>query len=107
MKTNRAIGCPPDRFPCSPVGFRVKARPAAEAGLGFAKLGEALMPPEALAAAFEDEPGLQPPVFMRGPVLARDVLGDGARKLLARAGLLQELTRGDLAGAGWGGGGGW
>ena len=60
--------------------------------LAFAKPGDAIVPPVLLAKAFAEQPALQPAVLLKGPVLMREVLGSGARKLLDRAGLLAEMS---------------
>ncbi len=77
---------------------------AAETGaLGFAKPSEAIVPPAPFAKAFEEEPALRPAALLRGPVLNHQVLGEGGRKLLDRAGLLVEMSSSNLEQA-WAGG---
>ena len=64
--------------------------------LSFAAPHEAIVPPAALAAVFERQPALRPAVLLRGPVLARHVLGSGGRELMDSAGLLTEMSQRDL-----------
>jgi len=64
--------------------------------LGFAGANETIFPPEALAEAFESTPALRPADLLHGPVLATEVLGSGARRLLTASGLIQDMTPQDL-----------
>lgn len=49
---------------------------------------EALLPPEPLAAAFEEEPALLPSVLLRSPVLDVCAMGQDARAFFEQVGLL-------------------
>ncbi len=71
--------------------------------LGFAKPREAIVPPVPFAEAFEEQPTLRPAALLRGPVLVDRVLGEGGYELLDQAGLLSEMSSGDLEHA-WAGG---
>ena len=64
--------------------------------LAFAKPNEIIAPPLPLAETFESSPTMRPAVLMKGPVLAREVLGDGARELLERIGFLNQMEPRDL-----------
>ena len=64
--------------------------------LSFAAPHEVVVPPESLAAAFEQQPALKPATLLNGSVLARQVLGAGGRDLMASAGLLTEMSQNDL-----------
>ena len=57
---------------------------------------EALVPPAALAAVFERQPALRPAALLKGPVLARHILGSGGLQLMASAGLLTEMSQDHL-----------
>ena len=72
-------------------------------GLAFATPGEAIVAPRPMAEAFEEQPALRPALLLSGPVVMDDVLGDGARELLKRAGVLAEMSPQDLERA-WPGG---
>ena len=67
--------------------------------LTFAKPIQVIVPPAPLAEAFKQHPALQPAVLLKGSVLRRDVLGEGARTLLRRAGLIAEMSPQDLENA--------
>ena len=64
--------------------------------LSFATPHETVVPPAPLAEAFEQQPALRPPALLKGPVLARHVLGSGGRALMESTGLLAEMSQGDL-----------
>ena len=64
--------------------------------LSFAAPHEVIVPPPALAAAFERQPDLKPAVLLKGPVLVRHVLGSGGRELMVSTGLLTDLSQHDL-----------
>ena len=59
--------------------------------LAFAKPSDTIVPPRPLARKFKELPGLRPAVLLKGPVLINEVLGYGARHLLRRIGLLDEM----------------
>ena len=60
--------------------------------LAFAKPNDTVVPPRPLAQTFKEYSALQPAVLLKGPVLISEVLGYGARQLLRRIGLLDEMT---------------
>ena len=64
--------------------------------LSFAAPHEAIVPPVALAAAFERQPALRPAVLLKGPVVVRHVLGSGGGELMDSAGLLTEMSQHQL-----------
>ena len=61
--------------------------------LSFAAPNEAIVPPAALAAAFERQPTLRPAALLKGPVLVRHLLGSGGRELMVSTGLLSEISQ--------------
>ena len=64
--------------------------------LAFAKPGDAILPPRALAKAFQEQSALRPAVLLGGPVVMDEVLGSDARNLLHQTNLLAEMSPGDL-----------
>ena len=64
--------------------------------LSFAVPHEVIVPPPALAAAFERQPALRPAALLKGPVLVRHVLGSGGRELMVSTGLLTEISQHEL-----------
>ncbi len=64
--------------------------------LRYVKPIEVIVPPAELAEAISEEPTLNPAVLLRGPVLAQEILGLGARELLADIGVLPEMPSLDL-----------
>ncbi len=71
--------------------------------LAFAKPGETVVPPDALARAFREYPELRPAVLLKGSVLINEVVGHKALILLRRIGLLGEMSPQELEQA-WQGG---
>ena len=66
---------------------------AGETGrLGFAKPGDAIVPPMPLTEVFAEEPDLRPSVLLKGPVLRKKLLGPEAFDLLEQVGLLVEMS---------------
>ena len=65
--------------------------------LAFSQPSKAIIPPAALADAFAEEPDLRPAVLLNGPVLAGEVLGSGAWKLLGWREFLAEMSPQELA----------
>lgn len=76
---------------------------AANNTFSFAPPRDAIVPPNPLAAAFEEQPSLKPGVLLNGCVVVRRVLGTGARELMNSAGLLTEMSQQQLEHA-WGNG---
>ena len=60
--------------------------------LAFAKPSDTILPPRPLAQKFKECSALRPAVLLKGPVLISEVLGYGARHLLRRTGLLNEMS---------------
>ena len=80
---------------------------AEDGKFSFVAPQDAVVPPAALATAFEREPSLRPATLLKGPVLVSHVLGSGGRELMDSAGLLTELSPQRLKELWAGGLGGW
>ena len=64
--------------------------------LSYAAPPDVIMPPPALATAFERQPTLRPAALLKDPVLVRHVLGSGGRELMLSTGLMTELSQNRL-----------
>ena len=64
--------------------------------VAYSKPCDAVVPPEELAAAFGEQPELQPLVLLKGNVVVRSVLGPGALKLFQGIDLLPEMNPPEL-----------
>ena len=71
--------------------------------LAYAKAGDTLVPPPALAKAFSNQPELNPTILLDGHVLMDEVVGRRAAGLLRRIGLLTDMSPKELESA-WDGG---
>lgn len=71
--------------------------------VAFVRPQDAVVPPDALATAFAENPDLRPSVLLKGSVLRSDVVGPDATKLLRRIDLLAAMRPQQLARA-WDGG---